>query len=117
MPVVRPGQGRAEVRREADVPTLGAEEVPGQCHSHCSQRPVVEVVTAVVTARLDVGGQTLCLAGQGSERVVEVADLARPPHEIVIADPARGPRRATARQYDIASGLVELLRDLAARLA
>jgi hypothetical protein len=35
----------------------------------------------------------------------------------VVADPARRPRRSTAGQKDLTAGMVELLRDLAPRLA
>ena len=58
-------------------------------------------------------------AGVGSEldRIIEEAGLEDPPDEVVIAEPARRPRRPPAREEDLAAGLVQLLGDLAARLA
>src|SRR5215203_2304193 len=46
VPLIAPGHALAEVRREAGVAPVGAEEAAEQGDPHRSQRPVVEVVAA-----------------------------------------------------------------------
>src|SRR5713101_8483801 len=48
---------------------------------------------------------------------VQLARLVEPPEKVVVAEPARRPPRPAAGEEDVATGFVQLLRDLASRLA
>jgi hypothetical protein len=93
-----------------------ALEVAEQLHAQRVQRPQVEVVAAAVAGGEDVGEEPSLRGGQRAHRLVDEARLYQPPEEVVAAEPAGGPRRAAAREEDLAPGLVQLLRELAAGL-
>src|SRR4029450_6727824 len=64
-----------------------------------------------------VGEQTGLRSRQRLDRRVQEPGLESPPSEVVLADATRQPGSPAARDDDRAASLVELLRDLAARLA
>ena len=95
---------------------VGAREPARERDAHRLQRPVVQVAAAAVTGRERVGHEPR--AGRHPvERLIEEPGVDRPPHEIAVADTPRDPGSASAREHDVASGLVQFLGDLAARLA
>jgi hypothetical protein len=79
IPLIAPGDALAEVRCEAGVPALSAQEVAEHGDAHLPQRPVVEVVAAAGPRRLHVGGQPSGGARQRAEGRVEEPRLERPP--------------------------------------
>src|SRR5579859_1158990 len=81
------------------------------------QGSVVEVVTAAVASRLRVSDQTGGQRRQIRRGAVPEARLDDPPDQVVVPEHARSPAAAAAGEDDPAAGLVELLRQLAARLA
>src|SRR5262249_55318937 len=91
-----------------------ADEVTGERDpTELLQRAEVDVVTAAVARREDVREQACARARQIRKRLVAQAGLEQPPHQISVGEPARRPVDAPAREDDVASGFVELFRDLA----
>src|SRR5438128_2948869 len=97
--------------------TVRAEEVAEERDAHLLECPVVEVVAAAVSTRLHVRDQTGRRARQRMEGFVQLARLVEPPEKVVVAEPARRPPRPAAGEEDVATGFLQLFRDLATRLA
>ena len=116
VPLVTPGDALAEVRREAGAAAVGAEEVPEHGDAQLAQRAVVKVVAAAGSRRLHVGEQPSSGSGNDST-VVEEPRLERPPRQVPATEPAGEPRSPPTGQGDITACQVQLLGDLAPRLA
>jgi hypothetical protein len=76
----------------------------------------MEVVTAPVTGRDDVPEEPGLGRRQRFDTGLDMARLRQPPDEVSPSETPRRPRGPPASQDDVASGLVQLLRDLAAGL-
>ena len=98
------------------VPSSAPRKWPSSVTPIALERPEVQVVAAAVARRLDVRHEPCARLRQVLDAIVEVARRVEPPDDVVVPDPPRGPARAAARQEDVATRLVELLGDLAARL-
>ena len=85
------------------APSRRPTRVTPKSRSACLE---VERVAAATTRVLQVGHQSLCRVGQCLDPHVEEAGLLCPPHDVVVAEPARQPRRAAAGDDDVATGLV-----------
>jgi hypothetical protein len=115
--LVAPRDAGLQIGGEQGVLAVGPEEVSEECHTNGVQGPVVEVVAAVAPARLDVPPQPRGGLREILDAVVEAACLVEPPGEVVPVDPARQPARTAAGEEDVTAREVQLLGDLAARLA
>src|SRR5215217_650477 len=106
VPLIAPGHALAEVGGEPGVAALRAEETTQQRDSHAAERPVVEVMTAVAPAGLEVAGQAGARVRQRVGPIVEVAGLDEPPGPVVIADPARPQARKPSRPASRSSSAI-----------
>ena len=88
-----------------------------RCPVPRSTWPESQVVPTPMAGRRDVRPEAGRGAREGGNGRVEESGLDEPPDEIPIADAARSPGRPATRQHDVATGLVQLLGDLAAGLA
>src|SRR5262249_56562289 len=102
---------------EPEPTVRNSEEVAREHDAAGLQRTEMEVAATAVTGRQEVREEASLRSGQRLDGGVEKARLERPPGEVAVADPARQPERAAARHDGVPSRLVELLGDLAARLA
>jgi hypothetical protein len=114
--LVAPGDRLAQIRCEPGTTAGRTIQVPHQGHTSLAQGPEVQISTAVVPGHQHVAGEPSGRARQGLEGGVQVAARSRPPDEIAAVDPARRPGGLPAGQDDLASGIVQLLGELAAGL-
>ena len=77
----------------------------------------MQVVAAAPAGRLHIGDQSSRRRGQRAERQVEEGGLVQPADDVAAAGPPRRPGRPPAREEHVAARLVQLLSNLAARLA
>ena len=114
--LVAPGGRLAQIRCEPGTTAGRADEMPRQGHPSLAQGPEVEISTSPVPGHQDVSEEPRGRARQRLETGVQEAARGRPPDEIVAAHPARRPGRLSAGHDDLASGIVQLLGELAAGL-
>ena len=108
---------RRQIIGKADLVGLGDPEAAEQLDSHLLERPEVKVMAAAMAGGDYVSNQPSCGSGERRGCAVEESRLRCPPDDVATADPPRAPRAPAARDEYLAARFVELLRELAARLA
>src|SRR4029453_12107322 len=87
-----------------------------QLNAQRLQRPVMQVVAAVLAGGLNVSEQPGGWRGQCPERRAETGRLVQPAHDVSPAGSARGPGRPATGEKHLTPELAELFRDLTAGL-
>jgi hypothetical protein len=115
--LVTPGNRVGEVRGESHMRLGRAKEAAGQDNPLRLKGAQVQVVSAAMPCRENVPEEPRLRSWKRIDRCVEETRLEQPPDEIPSADATWDPRCPTAGKHDIPSRFVQLLGDLASRLA
>src|SRR5437879_5775835 len=107
---VAEGDRSGQVRREASLTVIHAEEAPQQYDARVLQRPEVEIVAPSPAAQLRVGPQARRGAGQVGQGRLHEGRLGDPRHGVAAFEPAWDPGSPSAGEIGVVPGLGQLPR-------
>ena len=114
--LVSPSDGLIKVGGKERLAIRSAKEVSGERHSTGLERTQMKFLPATVAS--DQGAEKPGLgSGKRLQPPVEEAGLLCPPQKVSAAEAPRRPGRPTASEHHVPARLIQILRDLASRLA